>query len=103
MPPTYLGKFLVIQAPIVQTSKVTQPACAIWAQDPGAVSEVVTRFFMHNHQFQGEAYRLFIAAMTSCKESRLSCKQGREIFHHSANQKYFLWQIKAMEKSLLER
>ncbi|KAI5808754.1 hypothetical protein DFH27DRAFT_589841 [Peziza echinospora] len=70
----------------------THLACAIWAQDPEAVSDV-TRFFMHSHQFQGEAYRLFIAAMTSCK-------QGREMFHHSANQKYFLRQIKAMDKVL---
>ena len=48
---------------------------------------------MHSHQFQGDAYRLFITTM-------VLCKQGREMFHHSANQKYFLRQIKAMDKVL---
>ena len=53
----------------------------------------VTRFFMHSRQFQGDVYRLFVAAMTACK-------QGRETFHNSANQKYFLRQIKAMDKAV---
>ncbi|KAF8477123.1 hypothetical protein BDZ91DRAFT_787718 [Kalaharituber pfeilii] len=70
----------------------THLACAIWAQDAETTSEV-TRFFMHSHQFQGDVYRLFITSMTACK-------QGQEVFHNSANQKYFLRQIKAMDKAL---
>ena len=48
---------------------------------------------MHNWQFQGDVYGLFIAAVTATK-------QGEETFHHSANQKYFLRQIKAMDKAI---
>lgn len=48
---------------------------------------------MHHWQFHGDAYGLFVAAVTATK-------QGEETFHHSANQKYFLRQIKAMDKVL---
>lgn len=48
---------------------------------------------MHNWQFQGDAYALFVVALTATR-------QGEEMFHHSANQKYFLRQIKAMDKAI---
>ena len=47
-------------------------------------------------QFQGDAYRLFTLALTACHG-------GVEMFQHSANQKYFLRQIKAMDKALTGR
>lgn len=67
-------------------------ACAIWIEDASTVSEV-SRFFMYHGQFQGDAYSLFAAALAACKK-------GMELFHDSANQKYFLRQIKAMDKAL---
>ncbi|RPB21692.1 TPR-like protein [Terfezia boudieri ATCC MYA-4762] len=71
---------------------VTHLACAVWVKDPDIVSDV-SRFFMHNWQFQGDAYSLFVVAL-------IATRQGEEMFHHSANQKYFLRQIKAMDKAI---
>lgn len=72
-----------------------QLACALLAKDTEACSEYL-RAWMINHQFRTDVYRLFAAAF-------LILPQGYAKFKDGANQKFFLRQIKALDKALLGR
>jgi general transcription factor 3C polypeptide 3 (transcription factor C subunit 4) len=67
-------------------------ACAIHVHDPESCS-TICRFFMITYQFQTEAYSLFVTALTMSRN-------GLEVFHNNANQKFLLRQIKVMDQSL---
>lgn len=67
-------------------------ACAIMVGDSESCS-TICRWFMTSFQFMSEAYNLFTGAVTISKN-------GLEVFHHNANQKYLLRQIKAMDQAI---
>jgi len=67
-------------------------ACAIWVHDSESCS-TISRWFMSTYQFQTEAYSLFVGALTMSRN-------GREVFHNNANQKFLLRQIKIMDESI---
>jgi len=67
-------------------------ACAIHVGDSDSCS-TLSRWFMTTFQFTTEAYNLFTASITASKN-------GLEVFHNNANQKYLLRQIKAMDQVL---
>ncbi|KAL7270567.1 transcription factor TFIIIC subunit tfc4 [Rhizina undulata] len=71
---------------------ITWLSIAIYVGDSESCS-TICRWFMTTFQFQSEAYSLFIASMTMSKN-------GLEVFHNNANQKYLLRQIKAMDQSI---
>ncbi|PUU76293.1 hypothetical protein B9Z19DRAFT_1194856 [Tuber borchii] len=71
---------------------VTWLACAIHVGDSDSCS-TLSRWFMTTFQFTTEAYNLFTASITASKN-------GLEVFHNNANQKYLLRQIKAMDQVL---
>ncbi|KAA8909852.1 hypothetical protein FN846DRAFT_888742 [Sphaerosporella brunnea] len=67
-------------------------ACAIWVNDSESCS-TISRWFMTTFQFQTEAYNLFVGALTMSRN-------GMEVFHNNANQKFLLRQIKIMDESV---
>jgi general transcription factor 3C polypeptide 3 (transcription factor C subunit 4) len=67
-------------------------ACAIWVKDSESCS-TISRWFMTTFQFQTEAYNLFVGALTMSRN-------GMEVFHNNANQKFLLRQIKIMDESI---
>jgi general transcription factor 3C polypeptide 3 (transcription factor C subunit 4) len=67
-------------------------ACAIWVHDSESCS-TISRWFMTTFQFQTEAYNLFVGALTMSRN-------GMEVFHNNANQKFLLRQIKIMDESI---
>ncbi|CCX13579.1 Similar to Transcription factor tau subunit sfc4; acc. no. O74458 [Pyronema omphalodes CBS 100304] len=65
-------------------------ACAVWVHDSESCS-TITRWFMSTYQFQTEAYMLFVGSLTMSRN-------GMEVFHNNANQKFLLRQIKIMDE-----
>lgn len=76
----------------VFTIWTTWLACAIWVNDSESCS-TISRWFMTTYQFQTEAYSLFVGALTMSRN-------GIEVFHNNANQKFLLRQIKIMDESI---
>lgn len=71
---------------------ITWLACAIMVGDSESCS-TICRWFMTSFQFTTETYNLFTASITASKN-------GLEVFHNNANQKYLLRQIKAMDQAI---
>lgn len=71
---------------------ITWLACAIMVGDSESCS-TICRWFMTSFQFTTETYSLFTASITASKN-------GLEVFHNNANQKYLLRQIKAMDQAI---
>ena len=82
----YLDKKMVF------TIWTTWLVCAIWVHDSESCS-TISRWFMTTYQFQTEAYSLFVGALTMSRN-------GMEVFHNNANQKFLLRQIKIMDESI---
>lgn len=71
---------------------ITWLSCAILVGDSESCS-TICRWFMTSFQFTTETYSLFTASITASKN-------GLEVFHNNANQKYLLRQIKAMDQAI---
>ena len=67
-------------------------ACAVCVRDSESCS-TIARWFMSTYQFQSEVYSLFVGALTMSRN-------GLEMFHNNANQKFLLRQIKIMDETI---
>lgn len=79
----------------MHTTYSVQLACALYASDLATVSDCV-RFFMNKYQCRPETYRLYAAAFSS------GTLPAIDFFSSSANQKYILRLIKAIDASVNE-